>query len=160
MRNKELERIAALLAQDGEDKTDGECLGEVWQFLEDCGINPDDFRSCTCSRIIDRSLCPLCMVKDDTKALAEWEDDEEDEPAVATTTGIEFIVGTELQCRSLADYDCIFRFTVLKRTAKFVTLSYYGQELRVAIRKGSDGREFCYPLGTHSMAATLYAEPF
>ena len=153
MRNKELERIAALLAQDGEDKTDGECLGEVWQFLEDCGINPDDFRSCTCSPN-DSGACPRCMVDADVKAIAEWEDDEE-EPA-----GTEFVVGTHLECRSIADYDCIFRFTVVKRTAKFVTLQYFGQELRVAIRKGSDGREFCYPLGTHSMSAILYAEPF
>jgi hypothetical protein len=84
------------------------------------------------------------------------EDDEEEETPVAT--GLEFTIGAKLQCRSLADYDCIFRFTVIKRTAKFVTLQYYGQELRVTIRKGSDGREYCYPLGTHSMAATLYAD--
>jgi len=154
MRNRELERIAALLAQDGEDKTDGECLGEVWAFLEECGIDPDDFRACTCSRIIDRSLCPLCMVKDDLKGLSEWEDDEE-EP-----TGTQFIVGTELQCRSLADYDCIFRFTVVKRTDKFVTLRYFNEDLKVAIRCGSDGREYCFPLGKHSMSPMLYAEPF
>jgi hypothetical protein len=157
MRNKELERIASIIAVDGEHRTDGECLGDVWTYLQECGIDPEEYRACTCLPS-DTTRCSLCLVEADTKAIAEWEDDEEDEPAVAT--GIEFIVGTDLQCRSLADYDCIFRFTVLKRTAKFVTLQYYGQELRVAIRKGSDGREFCYPLGTHSMAATLYAEPF
>lgn len=157
MRNKELERIASIIAVDGERRTDGECLGDVWAYLQECGIDPEEFRACTCATT-KPSLCPLCIVDADIEAIAEWEDDEEDEPAVVT--GQEFVVGTDLQCRSLADYDCIFRFTVLKRTAKFVTLSYYGQELRVAIRKGSDGREFCYPLGTHSMAATLYAEPF
>ena len=155
MRNKELERIAALLARDGEERTDGECLGDVWAYLQECGVDPNEFRACTCSQ---GPLCPLCQVNEDAKAIAEWEDDEDEETAVAT--GSEFIVGTHLQCRSLADYDCIFKFTVLKRTAKFVTLSYYDQMLTVVIRKGSDGREFCYPLGTHSMAATLYSEPF
>jgi hypothetical protein len=67
-----------------------------------------------------------------------------------------FKVGEQVACRSLGDWDCIFRFTVIKRTAKFVTLLYFGDHLRVAIRE-RDGREFCYPLGTYSMAPLLYA---
>lgn len=156
MRNKELERIAALIAVDGEHKTDGECLSDVWSYLEECGVNPDHFRGCTCPETAP-SLCPLCIVQTEAKAVAEFEHDEEESVA---PTGQEFIVGTQLQCRSLGDYDCIYRFTVLKRTSKFVTLKYYDQELRVAIRKGSDGREYCYPLGRHSMSSMLYAEPF
>jgi hypothetical protein len=35
-----LEHIAQLLTQTGEDRTDGECLDDVWQYLETLGINP------------------------------------------------------------------------------------------------------------------------
>jgi hypothetical protein len=151
MRNRELEHIAALLAQDGEAKTDGECLGDVWAFLEECGIDPNDFRSCTCSHR-DPQPCPLCVVEQEAKAVAEAL---EEEP-----TGTQFLPGTVLRCRSLADYDCIFEFTVVKRTDKFVTLRYFNEDLKVAIRCGSDGREYCFPLGKHSMSPMLYAEPF
>jgi hypothetical protein len=126
MRNKELERIATILAQPGEERTDGECLGEVWQFLVDCGIDPDDFRP------------------------------EETAPAASPAeTPKQFAVGQELSVRSLGDWDCVFRFTVVKRTAKFVTLLYHGLEHKVAIRHWSDGVEYCYPLGLHSMAPML-----
>jgi hypothetical protein len=39
-----LRHIAALLAQDGDSKTDGECLNEVWRYLQSLGVNPDNFR--------------------------------------------------------------------------------------------------------------------
>ena len=74
-----------------------------------------------------------------------------------TTEIIRFAVGDQLTARSLADYDCIFRFEVLSRTAKFVTMKYWNQEKKVGI-KVRDGREFCYPLGTHSMAVSVHAQ--
>lgn len=74
-----------------------------------------------------------------------------------TTDIIRFNVGDQLSARSLCDYDCIFRFEVLSRTAKFVTLKYWGEEKRVGI-KVRDGREYCYPLGNYSMAVTLNAK--
>jgi hypothetical protein len=46
---------------------------------------------------------------------------------------------------------------VLSRTAKFVTLKYFDQEKRVGI-KVRDGREYCYPLGTYSMAVSVHAQ--
>jgi hypothetical protein len=72
--------------------------------------------------------------------------------------GSQFVVGQELSCRSLGDWDCVFRFTVVKRTAKFVTLLYHGIENKVAIRHWSDGVEYCYPLGTYSMAPALRSD--
>lgn len=73
-----------------------------------------------------------------------------------TTDIIRFTVGEEVSARSFADWNCIFRFTVIKRTEKFVTFDYYGQPKRVAIRV-QDGREYCYPLGTYSMAVSVHA---
>jgi len=70
---------------------------------------------------------------------------------------IRFNVGDQLSARSLCDYDCIFRFEVLSRTAKFVTLKYFNEEKRVGI-KVRDGREYCYPLGTYSMAVSVHAQ--
>jgi hypothetical protein len=65
-----------------------------------------------------------------------------------------FEVGQELAVRSLGDWDCIYRFTVVSRTAKFVTLNYYGEPKRVGIKTDSEG-EYCYPLGSYSMAPRL-----
>ena len=65
-----------------------------------------------------------------------------------------FEAGQELAVRSLGDWDCIFRFTVVSRTAKFVTLNYYGEPKRVGIKTGAEG-EYCYPLGSYSMAPSL-----
>lgn len=45
MRNRELERIAQVLAVCGEARTDGECLETVWTLLASWGVNPADFRT-------------------------------------------------------------------------------------------------------------------
>jgi hypothetical protein len=65
-----------------------------------------------------------------------------------------FEVGQELAVRSLGDWDCVYRFTVVSRTAKFVTLNYYGEPKRVGIKTDNEG-EYCYPLGSYSMAPRL-----
>ena len=39
-----LRHIAALLAQDGETRTDGECLDAVWAYLLTLGIDPNNYR--------------------------------------------------------------------------------------------------------------------
>lgn len=70
---------------------------------------------------------------------------------------IRFTIGEQLSARSLCDYDCIYRFEVLSRTAKFVTLKYFNEEKRVGI-KVRDGREYCYPLGSYSMAPSVHAQ--
>lgn len=76
---------------------------------------------------------------------------------MTTTETTTFVPGAELSCRSFCDYDCEFRFTVISRTAKTVTLDYYGETKRVKIRTTETGREYCLPLGTYSMSPVLYA---
>ena len=71
-------------------------------------------------------------------------------------TVTKFQVGQELSARSMGDWDCIFRFTVVSRTAKFVTVKYCNDLKRVGI-KVRDGVEYCYPLGTYSMACSISA---
>jgi hypothetical protein len=68
-----------------------------------------------------------------------------------------FKVGDELACRSMCDYDCIYRFKVVSRTAKFVTLEYYGELKRTGIKIDRDGDEYTLPFGSYSMAAMLRA---
>ena len=62
-----------------------------------------------------------------------------------TTATTKFQIGQELTTRSLCDNDCVFRFKVVKRSEKFVTLSYYNELKRVGI-KVRDGVEYCFPL--------------
>jgi hypothetical protein len=156
MRNRELETIATMLVTTEDTYNDLESLDEeivqrVWKYLVGCGIDPEDFRTkpATTKRYCaecnydldnyasDETICGACL---DEKAQIK-----------------EFVVGSEVSCRSLGDWDCVFRFTVLKRTAKFVTLLYHGKERRVALRHWGDGAEYCYPLGMHSMAPMLKA---
>ena len=72
-------------------------------------------------------------------------------------TATKFEIGQELSTRSACNYDCVFRFKVVKRTEKFVTLSYHNQFKRVGI-KVRDGVEYCYPLGSFSMAPSVNAK--
>lgn len=72
-----------------------------------------------------------------------------------TTT---FQVGTRYACRSLGDHECVWAFTVTKRSARFVTLTADdGETRRVGIRV-VQGVEACSPLGTYSLAPVLTAE--
>jgi hypothetical protein len=68
-----------------------------------------------------------------------------------------FQEGQALSARSSCDYDCVFRFTVVKRTAKTVTVKYHDQFKTVKVRIWSNGSEYCYPLGTYSMAPAVFA---
>jgi hypothetical protein len=81
-----------------------------------------------------------------------------EEPPRFVAAGKTFAVGQVLSVRSLGDYDCVFAFTVVKRSTNFVTLDWRGQINRVMIRKWSDDVEYCYPLGTYSLAPQLRAD--
>lgn len=68
-----------------------------------------------------------------------------------------FKVGSTYEARSNADWDTIFRWTVTKRTAKFVTLEdHFGEVNRVGVREDERG-EFTLPYGTYSMAPVIRA---
>ena len=74
-----------------------------------------------------------------------------------TATTNVFNVGDSYYTRSLADWHCIYGFTVVKRTAKFVTLQHFDEIMRVGIKTSSDGAEYCYPFGTYANCPTLRA---
>lgn len=73
----------------------------------------------------------------------------------ATST---FQVGATYSARSLCDYDCIWTFEVVSRTAKFITIRNLtdGETVRVGVRT-FDGDEAASPLGTYSMSPTIRA---
>jgi hypothetical protein len=77
---------------------------------------------------------------------------------MTNTDPAKFTAGQKLSTRSICDSDCIFRATVIKRTAKRVTLDLgRGKIKTVGIFIDYDGHEACYPYGRHSMAAIFSA---
>lgn len=69
-----------------------------------------------------------------------------------------FSPGATYAARSACDHECVWTFTVVKRTAKFVTLvDKWGEIVRVGVRVWN-GIEFCSPLGVYSMSPSLSAE--
>lgn len=73
---------------------------------------------------------------------------------------VKFIVGTVYACRSFGDYDCIFTFKVVRRTAKSVWLTDPDDRAGPTRRKlrVADGVEKCDPHGRHSMSPILSAD--
>jgi hypothetical protein len=75
---------------------------------------------------------------------------------IATAT--QFEVGQTYTTRSACDYDCIFYFTVIKRTAKFITVrDRFDRETRCGVMT-FDGLERAYPTGRYSMAPVISAD--
>lgn len=68
-----------------------------------------------------------------------------------------FTIGQELSTRSICNHDCVFTGTILKRTAKFVTINVYNEEKRCKVHLDQDGNEYIYPHGQYSMAAIFRA---
>ena len=69
----------------------------------------------------------------------------------------QFKIGETYATRAICDWDCIYDFTILARTAKSVTVKVNGQEKRRGL-KVRDGVEMFKPHGTHSMCAVIYAD--
>jgi hypothetical protein len=79
-----------------------------------------------------------------------------------TTAPATFTVGQTYTCRSACDHTTVFSYTVIKRTAKFITIEdSSGRVKRVGalIDSGrlSDGGEFALPQGSFSMAPVIKA---
>ena len=76
----------------------------------------------------------------------------------------EFKVGETYWVRATGDWDCIYKFKVLRRTAKTVWLnSCHGENQARRIDKFEDPRsdrvtESCAPLGRHAMSPLLLAD--
>lgn len=75
-------------------------------------------------------------------------------PAAVST----FKVGATYSARSLCDYDCIWTWTVTKRTAKFITLADDRGEVRRVGVSVWDGAEIARPFGSYSMAPSIHAD--
>ena len=79
---------------------------------------------------------------------------------MTTETAAKFKVGTTYTTGEHRDY--VWRFKVLSRTAKFITIEGdtcgRGETVRVGVKPGWDGHEFALPLGKYSMAPTISAD--
>jgi len=69
-----------------------------------------------------------------------------------------FTANQELSERSIGDHNCIFTATVLKRTAKTITIigGMIKEPTRVKIHVSDDG-EYVFPYGQYSMAPRFKA---
>ena len=66
-----------------------------------------------------------------------------------------FQAGSTYTGRFICDADAVFTVTILKRTAKFVTINHPtqpGETKRCAVIEEIDGGEFIRPFGNYSMA--------
>lgn len=67
-----------------------------------------------------------------------------------------FKVNQTYATRSIGDSNCVFQYTVILRTAKFVTLEdEYGETVRVKVTPIGNGGEIAYPDGKYSMAHSI-----
>lgn len=72
---------------------------------------------------------------------------------------LKFQPGRTYTARSIGDHDCVFKFTVVARTAHMVTLrSDRGDKARKV--RIWDGVECLDPLGRYSMSPVLRADRF
>lgn len=72
---------------------------------------------------------------------------------------LKFQVGRTYATRSPCDYDCIFSFTILGRTAKTVTVNVHGKTVRRKLSPDWTGKaETFSPFGNYSMAAIVGAD--
>jgi len=76
-----------------------------------------------------------------------------------TPMTIQFQVGETYCARSICDYNTIFRFKVISRSAKRLTLKMYddGKTAQRGIYL-YEGVEQCKPLGTYSMCPVIRAD--
>jgi hypothetical protein len=72
---------------------------------------------------------------------------------------IKFEIGKTYTTRSIGDYDCIYSFTVIKRTEKFVTVeNRFGEVVRRKVKMVDDVEWFID--GNYSMAPIFRADKF
>ena len=69
----------------------------------------------------------------------------------------QFQVGKTYYQRSICDHNCIFRFTILARTAKSVTITVHGKTARRGLSIYNDVEQF-KPHGNYSMCTIVGAD--
>jgi hypothetical protein len=68
-----------------------------------------------------------------------------------------FKIGDTYECRAYSNYDMVYQFTVVSRTAKFVTFrDRFGETRRVGVWE-SNGVEWASPYGKYANSATISA---
>jgi len=70
---------------------------------------------------------------------------------------LQFQVGKTYATRSICDYDCIFSFVILGRTAKTVTVNVHGKTVRRGLSVYENTEQF-KPFGNYSMCAIVGAD--
>ena len=75
-----------------------------------------------------------------------------------TEATTKFIVGRTYSCRSAVDWESIYTWKIVARTAKQLTLSDRGNEFRRGIKVWDNGVEWCQPLGSYSMCPVITAD--
>lgn len=74
-------------------------------------------------------------------------------------TAHKFEIGQTYSTRSACDYEAIFSYRVIARTAKTVTLeNRHGHISRRGIAIDGYGCEYCRPQGRYSMAPVIIAD--
>ena len=77
---------------------------------------------------------------------------------MTTATATKFEVGQTYTTRSLCDYECVFSYTVIKRSAKFMTVrDKFGKESRCGVKDCGDV-ERAFPEGRYSMAPQISSD--
>ncbi len=76
---------------------------------------------------------------------------------MSTTASIvvQFEVGKSYFCRSICDHDCVWTFTIARRTKSTITTKC-GKTLRI-IKALSTTEETVFPMGNYSMCPVLRA---
>jgi len=70
-----------------------------------------------------------------------------------------FEIGKKYYMRSACDHECIWKFTVIARTAKMITLmDEHGKERKCKVSNMGTISEAVFPLGRYSMCPMLNAE--
>jgi hypothetical protein len=69
-----------------------------------------------------------------------------------------FEAGQVVSCRSACDHDCVWTGTILKRTAKTVTVKLEHEKERRCKIHVIRGQEFIFPFGNYSMAPIIRAQ--
>jgi hypothetical protein len=68
-----------------------------------------------------------------------------------------FEIGKTYATRSICDYDCIFSFKILARTAKTITTNVSGETVRRGLSTWNEIEQF-KPFGNYSMCAVISAD--
>jgi hypothetical protein len=77
--------------------------------------------------------------------------------ATATASTVKFQAGVSYYCRSICNYDCVWHFRIIRRTAASVWVLVNGEEVRRGVEVWEGVEQFA-PFGRYSMSPTVSAD--